>query len=129
MRRFSVTLILHYPQPTASGHVVGNPFAADYCNPTEGLDDTSDHDRKKSESSAACNKCSCYDNKGINLGYDLTHSSVLLQPEIGGARAVSWTDPLSSSPTRLGSAALSADWSAAAHTQLASAASSVQLAS
>lgn len=42
----NIAVILHYPQPPALSHVVGNPLAADYCNPTECLDDTSDHDRE-----------------------------------------------------------------------------------
>lgn len=82
--RINIALILHYPQPPALSHVVGNPLAADYCNPTECLDDTSDHDtqkkgRKKKQSPAACSRCTSSKNKGIKLRYDLTHCLLLLK--------------------------------------------------
>lgn len=96
-----VTLILHYPQPHALSHVVGNPFAVDYCNPTEGLNDTSDHD--KSQSPAACHRCTSSKNRGINLRYDLTYSLVHLTAVIGGAWG-SFAGPLDSSSDKLTSA-------------------------
>lgn len=82
--RINIALILHYPQPPALSHVVGNPLAADYCNPTECLDDTSDHDtqkkgKKKKQSPAACSRCTSSKNKGIKLRYDLTHCLLLLK--------------------------------------------------
>lgn len=81
--RINIALILHYPQPPALCHVVGNPLAADYCNPTECLDDTSDHDKKKrkkeKKSPAACSRCTSSKNKGIKLRYALTHCLLLLK--------------------------------------------------
>lgn len=78
--RINIELILHYPQPPALSHVVGNPLAADYCNPTECLDYTSDHDKgEEKQSPAACNRCTSFKNKGIKLSYDSTHCLLLLK--------------------------------------------------
>lgn len=74
----NIAVILHYPQPPALSHVVGNPLAADYCNPTECLDDTSDHDRKAGAQRPVPDAPPSK-NKGIKLRYDLTHCRVLLK--------------------------------------------------